>query len=124
MRNNIFNIMGNCCGGEDDSKNQITNTKKAGQGAAAGNTASLDEDVGDILSYCNQKVREIFDNSGEYREGSFDPNGAKIETRPVASLQNNAKYEGEWNADNDTRHGYGIQVWSDGSMYQGFWEAD
>jgi len=116
--------MGNCCGGEDDSKNQITNTRKAGKGANAGNSAVLDDDNGDILSYCNQKVREIHENSGDYKEGSFDAEGAKIETRPVASLQNNAKYEGEWNSKDDTRHGYGVQVWSDGSMYQGYWKAD
>jgi len=30
-------------------------------------------------------------------------------------------YKGEWNALTNLRHGRGVQIWEDGSMYEGFW---
>ena len=34
------------------------------------------------------------------------------------------KYEGEWSVKENMRHGAGIQVWNDGSIYEGLWEHD
>lgn len=41
-------------------------------------------------------------------------------------IDNNNKYEGEWkNASGGyQRHGKGIQVWQDGSIYEGQWMND
>jgi hypothetical protein len=36
-------------------------------------------------------------------------------------LENGAKYEGEWLKGADVRDGRGIQIWSDGSRYDGYW---
>jgi hypothetical protein len=36
-------------------------------------------------------------------------------------LENGAKYEGEWIKDTDIRDGRGIQIWLDGSRYEGYW---
>ena len=79
-----------------------------------------DVDSDNILDYANAKVREIFDKNGAYKEGAFKSEGVKIEERALAKLESNAKYKGQW-SDSDQRHGYGTQVWSDGSMYQGYW---
>ena len=38
-------------------------------------------------------------------------------------LDNEAIYQGYWTAEG-TRHGYGIQVWRDGSKYEGQWKRD
>ena len=37
--------------------------------------------------------------------------------------ENGAKYTGEWNMQAGLREGRGIQVWVDGSKYQGMWYA-
>jgi hypothetical protein len=39
-------------------------------------------------------------------------------------LENGAKYEGEWDISNDMRDGKGLQIWADGSLYEGYWKAD
>jgi len=33
-------------------------------------------------------------------------------------------YYGEWADDSNLREGYGRQIWSDGSYYEGFWRND
>ena len=33
-------------------------------------------------------------------------------------------YSGQWNASSDTKEGYGLQVWPDGSKFEGFWKDD
>ena len=33
-------------------------------------------------------------------------------------------YEGEWDSKTNLRHGQGVMVWSDGSIYEGLWECD
>ena len=40
-------------------------------------------------------------------------------TRPPYSLKNGATYTGQWL--NEMRDGYGIQIWPDGSRYEGQW---
>ena len=43
------------------------------------------------------------------------------EKRPMMVLENSARYEGEWLIGTQIRQGRGIQVWPDGSMYEGYW---
>ncbi|CAG9322820.1 unnamed protein product [Blepharisma stoltei] len=46
----------------------------------------------------------------------------KIKRGPC-EIENCSIYTGEWNTNNQ-RHGYGIQIWSDGSKYEGYWKND
>ena len=39
------------------------------------------------------------------------------------TLDNGAKYEGEWD-ELSRKDGKGIQIWVDGSLYEGYWKAD
>ena len=39
-------------------------------------------------------------------------------------LNDNSTYEGEWNVETNMRHGRGIQIWQDGSIYEGYWVHD
>lgn len=39
-------------------------------------------------------------------------------------LPDGAQYTGQWNLKTGERHGKGMQVWSDGSIYEGYWEGD
>jgi hypothetical protein len=50
----------------------------------------------------------------------------KKESRQMQTLADNAQYEGEWNISvtPETRHGKGYQIWSDGSIYEGYWKQD
>ena len=38
-------------------------------------------------------------------------------------INENAIYIGEWSSD-ELRHGKGKQIWSDGSIYEGYWKHD
>lgn len=38
-------------------------------------------------------------------------------------LESHAIYEGYWNTEQQ-RHGEGVQMWSDGSKYEGYWRED
>jgi hypothetical protein len=44
--------------------------------------------------------------------------------RPMVELENHARYEGEWQNDQDIRYGKGMQIWPDGSMYEGWWSEN
>ena len=76
-------------------------------------------------NYQNPRVQEIKEKLGPF---NYDPSpsddGVKRKKRALITLENGARYEGEWNEPKNERHGYGIQVWSDGSMYQGYWKED
>lgn len=81
-----------------------------------------EDDKGDILDYASEKVLEMRENHGPfpYRKDT----NSKLETRTMATLENGAKYLGEWNKRENKREGRGIQVWADGSMYEGYWKDD
>jgi hypothetical protein len=49
-------------------------------------------------------------------------NSVRLRRGPV-EMENGAIYTGEWNNDNQ-RHGVGVQVWNDGSRYEGIWKHD
>ena len=51
----------------------------------------------------------------------------KKEYRQMEKLADNAQYEGEWNISSNSepsRHGKGYLIWSDGSVYEGYWKND
>ena len=39
----------------------------------------------------------------------------------MVELENGAKYEGEWLVGTESRDGRGVQIWFDGSRYDGYW---
>ena len=47
----------------------------------------------------------------------------KLTKRGPVILENDEIYTGDWNSLNQ-RHGRGVQVWSDGSTYEGYWKSD
>ena len=52
-------------------------------------------------------------------ETTADPHGKRL-YKPQVTLQNGAKYTGEWL--NGLRDGYGVQVWASGDRYEGEWK--
>lgn len=47
-----------------------------------------------------------------------------VENRPAIIMENMAQYEGQWKVGTNVRHGKGIQIWMDGSIYEGWWRKD
>ncbi len=95
--------MGNCCGGEDDSANSINTGKKGQKHTGTANTGGevnnfdSQNESDDILDYINDKVKIIYKENGDYKEGTFKGASATLKERPISKLENNAKYKGQWN---------------------------
>ena len=85
-------------------------------------TASF-QPSGAITDYCNEKVKGIYDTLKPYAIDSYSGK-VKVVRKDLTALQNDGKYEGEWSVKENMRHGAGIQVWNDGSIYEGLWEHD
>ena len=47
-----------------------------------------------------------------------------MELRQSVEYDNHAIYFGEWEKSKNKRHGRGIQKWTDGSRYEGYWKED
>ena len=56
-----------------------------------------------------------------YEDKAFEKKLGPREHRESVQLENGARYDGEWIPNTQTRQGKGIQVWPDGSMYEGYW---
>lgn len=76
--------------------------------------------VSDTL-YCSL-VQEILQQLGPFNFNKPLNDGVDRVQRPLLMLENGAKYEGEWIKDTDIRDGRGIQIWLDGSRYEGYWK--
>ena len=50
--------------------------------------------------------------------------GVQTELKQCVEYENKAIYYGEWNKGTNKKHGRGIQVWNDGSKYEGYWKDD
>ncbi len=80
----------------------------------------------DLPDYSNEKTRAaeakltpfIYDT-----EMSKSPSFQDVISRGPYQLDNGAVYIGEWNQEG-MRQGKGIQIWADGSKYEGFWKND
>jgi hypothetical protein len=69
------------------------------------------------MDYTNERVREIYTRTGEYKAPQLLKDGVRVDNKELSPLENNAKYFGQWSTSSNMRHGEGTQVWSDGSMY-------
>ena len=48
---------------------------------------------------------------------------AGLETRSLTEIdKGSAVYQGQWNPTTQEREGLGVQIWSDGSRYEGLWK--
>jgi hypothetical protein len=68
-------------------------------------------------------VINIRDQLGDFDFGEY-PQGLnnRREERDMIQLENAARYQGEWILGTNIREGKGIQVWPDGSLYEGWWK--
>ena len=50
--------------------------------------------------------------------------GIEVELKMPLKLENQTEYCGEMQKSKEIRHGRGIQIWIDGSRYEGYWIND
>jgi len=73
----------------------------------------------------NPRVAELESKLGAFKpEQSPSKENKRREIRPPVVLNNGAKYSGEWDSESGKRDGFGIQLWADGSKYEGNWKDD
>ena len=55
----------------------------------------------------------VFDYEGKY----------PVTHGPIRDDDKKFTYEGEWNSE-DEKHGRGVQLWDNGTIYEGYWSHD
>jgi hypothetical protein len=115
--------MGNCCGGEEDNQDMTVTGKPGKKGTGVGSGGFQEESDSNIYDFCNSKVKSIFNELDTFNIPALNDN-VNTQERPLKVLDNEARYLGEWNEQSNERHGRGVQVWHDGSMYEGQWKND
>lgn len=74
--------------------------------------------------YSNNETRECEKRLGEFIfDQPVNKDAPKVILRGPYELDNGAVYHGEWSIEG-LREGKGIQIWKDGSKYQGYWSND
>ena len=75
-----------------------------------------------IPDYWTSTTNTIRIKLGDFIYGNSETIENTIKRGPV-EIENGAIYTGDWNSDNQ-RYGKGLQIWKDGSVYEGFWLND
>jgi hypothetical protein len=75
-----------------------------------------------VPDFTSKNVQNAIKKLGAYR---YKQPGDKVErvSRGPIELSNKAVYIGEWNQRSE-RDGYGMQIWPDSTLYEGYWKAD
>ena len=66
----------------------------------------------------DEEIQKLFEN--------YPPldDDVPVELKQSVEYENKAIYYGEWEKNGNKRHGRGIQLWTDGSRYEGYWKED
>ena len=63
-------------------------------------------------------IKDLFENYIPLNDG------VPVKLGKCTEYENRAVYYGERCKENEHRHGRGIQIWNDGSKYEGYWKRD
>lgn len=101
--------MGGCCGGDEDHGNVTISksTKTGGNKTGGANVYGEEVSSDNIFDHTNEKVKAIYENLGDFKVRDLS-DGVKTVEKPMAVLENNAKYMGHWREDTGQRHGFGV----------------
>ncbi|OMJ82628.1 hypothetical protein SteCoe_16608 [Stentor coeruleus] len=75
-----------------------------------------------VPDYTTSATRAVQARLGKFTVKETSDNVKKVKRGPV-EMENGAIFTGEWSLENH-RHGFGIQIWNDGSKYEGEWRMD
>ena len=75
--------------------------------------------------HSNPATRETEERLGPFifDQEQNSPRDAELVTRGPYELDNGSIYHGQWTKEG-LREGKGIQIWKDGSKYEGYWKND
>jgi hypothetical protein len=76
-----------------------------------------------IPDYSNSVVLGVEERYGKFVYPEEKDDKIKVKLKSSVLLENKTVYTGYWN-DNDQKHGKGVQIWPDGSKYEGYWKWD
>lgn len=87
------------------------------------NRDNLQEISGPVPDYSNTATLSSEKRLGPFIYPHIADDLVPKESKNAIRLENNAIYIGEWNLKRE-RHGKGLQMWNDGSKYEGYWKND
>lgn len=77
-----------------------------------------------LPSWSNAAIKAAESKAGEFQyPTNYLATDLKVIDLPPTELSNNAVYFGQWSEDG-MREGRGVQIWRDGSKYEGYWSND
>ena len=80
------------------------------------------KEVSVVPNYSNPDTRATEQRLGPFKyEIPKEETETNLENRGPFELDNEAIYVGQWNKEG-LRHGKGVQIWPDGSKYEGYWK--
>ena len=81
----------------------------------------MDDACNIMMNVDKNFVKKIHNELPPFKFIDYPSDGTKRVFRKKEMLHNGIEYEGEWN-DKGEKDGRGIQVWPDGSIYEGHWK--
>ena len=76
-------------------------------------------------NYKNEIVEQIYQNLGPYQFRSGSTHTTQTwRVDGFREMENGAMFKGDYDAESGQRSGMGIQIWPDGSRYEGYWAHD
>lgn len=66
----------------------------------------------------DEDIQQLFKNYPPLNDG------VPVTLKQTVEYENHAEFYGEWANDSKLRYGRGIQIWLDGSKYEGYWKND
>lgn len=81
---------------------------------------SVDKSNDDINM--NEVSASVYRKLGPYKYEQPPNDSVKRIEKDWVTLDNGIKYKGQWNVADNTKDGQGIQIWPDGSQYEGYWK--
>jgi hypothetical protein len=73
----------------------------------------------------DETVRKIEERLGNFPfDDQLTNNGVWKMVVGPKEIEENTLYYGHWNPETNERHGFGMQIWPDGSKYVGYWKND
>lgn len=96
------------------------------QQEVAGSGLKISEEVMDQLKKepfePTGKAAALYEQLGPFELEEIIFQDGELEQRDIVVLENGARYRGQWNINSNQREGFGVQIWPDGSIYEGQWK--
>lgn len=108
----------------DDHINQRPRASARRSNRPPNNGGAIARQLNEMPDYSNSATRATEQKLGKFEYNlPASPSSKNLIERGPYELDNGAIYVGEWTKEG-LRHGKGLQIWKDGSKYEGYWKSD